>query len=257
VIAESAVIHPSAQIAPDVEIGPYSIVGPNVSIDSGTWIGPHVVINGPARIGKNNKVFQFVSLGESPQDKRYNGEPTELIIGDRNIIRESATIHRGSSFGAGKTIIGNDNYFMAYTHVAHDCVVGNFVTFANNASISGHVTVGDYATLGGMVGIHQYCRIGNYSFCGGGSIVLKDVTPFVIVSGYPAETHGLNTIGLERHGFNPDIIAILRKSYKILFRKSFMLTQAIQELTHMMDKPIHELQLLIDFLKHSSRGIVR
>ena len=249
-------IDPSAKIAANVHIGPFTVIGPNVEIAEGTWIGPHVVIQGPTRIGKDNKIFQFASIGESPQDKKYQGEPTKLTIGDRNIFRECCTIHRGTINGRQETIIGDDNLFMAYTHVAHDCIVGNDVIFSNNASIAGHVNVGDFACLGGMVGVHQFCSVGAHSFAAGGAIIYKDVPPFITVSGYPAEAHGLNTVGLERRGFDSETMTALRRAYKIIFRQSFTLQEAITELRAMVGE-IPEVMMLVDFLSTFNVRIVR
>lgn len=255
-IHPSAIVDPKSSIAPNVEIGPGAVIGANVEIDEGTWIGPYAVIQGPTQIGKDNKIFQFTSIGESPQDKRYKGEDTKLVIGDRNIFRECATVHRGTTSGKGITQIGSDNFFMAYTHVAHDCVIGNHVIFSNNASIAGHVSVGDYACLGGMVGVHQFCAIGAYSFIGGGSIIYKDVLPFVMVSGFPAEPYGLNTVGLERQGFQPAIISALKAAYKIIFRQSLTLKEALIELQK-MGQDVPEIILLTNFINESKRGIAR
>lgn len=255
-IDKHALIDPTAKIADNVHIGPWTVIGAGVEIDEGTWIGPHAVIQGPTRIGKNNRIYQFASIGEAPQDKRYKDEPTRLDIGDDNIFRECCTIHRGTVQGRAATRIGNDNLFMAYTHVAHDCIVGNHVIFSNNASIAGHVTVDDYSYLGGLVGVHQFCAIGAHSFAAGGTVIFKDVPPYVTVSGYPAEAHGLNTVGLERRGYSPDTIAALRRAYKIIFRQSYTLQEAIAELTLMVEKT-PEVKLLADFLVKSTRGIVR
>jgi UDP-N-acetylglucosamine acyltransferase len=256
VIDKHALIDASAKIADNVSIGPFTVIGAGVEIGEGTWIGPHAVIKGPTKIGKNNKIFQFASIGEAAQDIRYNGEPTKLEIGDGNVFREFCTVHRGTVQGRGRTVIGNDNLFMSYTHVAHDCVVGNKTIFSNNASIAGHVTVGDYAYLGGMVGVHQHCAVGAHSFAAGGAIIFKDVPPFVTVSGYPAEAHGLNTVGLERRGYSPETIAALKRAYKVIFRQSFTTQEAIAEL-HNMIAATPEVKLLSDFLTHSTRGIVR
>jgi len=256
VIDKHALIDPSARIAENVHIGPWTLIGANVEIDEGTWIGPHAVIQGPTRIGKDNKIYQFASIGEAPQDKRYKDEPTRLEIGDRNIFRECCTIHRGTVLGREVTKIGNDNLFMAYTHVAHDCIVGNQTIFANNASIAGHVSVGDYAHLGGMVGVHQFCSIGAHSFAAGGAIIFKDVPPFVTVSGYPAEAHGLNTVGLERRGYSAEAILALKRAYKVIFRQSLTIQEAISELNSMIQE-IPEVKLFTDFLSKSERGIVR
>ncbi len=255
-IDKLAVVDPKASIAEDVHIGPWTLIGPDVEIGSGSWIGSHVVIQGPTKIGRHNKIYQFSSIGEAPQDKKYRGEPTRLEIGDNNIFRESCTVHRGTEEGGQLTRIGNDNLFMAYTHVAHDCMIGNSVIFANNASVAGHVTVDDFACLGGMVGVHQFCAIGAHSFAAGAAVIVRDVPPFVLVSGYPAEAHGLNTVGLERRGFPPETIAALRRAYKVIFRHSLTLQEAITELRVMaLETP--EIELLVDFLSNSTRGIVR
>lgn len=255
-IDQRAIIDPTASIATDVHVGPWSLIGPHVEIGAGSWIGPHVVIQGPTKIGCRNKIYQFSSIGEAPQDKKYRGEPTRLEIGDDNTFRESCTVHRGTEEGGQVTRIGNDNLFMAYTHVAHDCIIGNNVIFANNASVAGHVTVGDFACLGGMVGVHQFCAIGAHSFAAGASVIVRDVPPFVLVSGYPAEAHGLNTVGLERRGFSAETIAELRRAYKVIFRHSLTLQEAITELKAMVEKT-PEIALLVDFLGLSTRGIVR
>jgi UDP-N-acetylglucosamine acyltransferase len=256
VIHKLALIDPSASIAENVHIGPWTIIGPNVEIGEGTWIGPHVVINGPTRIGKENKIFQFASIGEAPQDKKYNGEPTRLEIGDRNVFRECSTVHRGTQQGRALTRIGDDNLFMAYTHVAHDCNIGNHVIFSNNASVAGHVVIGDYACLGGMVGVHQFCAIGAHSFAAGGAIIFKDVPPFVMVSGYPAEAHGLNTVGLERRGYDQNTVAALKRAYKVIFRQSLTLQEALRELQEMVIE-FPQIEILSDFLSKTTRGIVR
>lgn len=254
-ISDQAIVDKSAKIADDVQIGPFSVIGPDVEIGSGTWIGPHVVINGPCKIGQDNKIFQFVSF-DYCQDKKYDGERTELIIGDRNIFREGCTVHRGTEQGGGKTQIGNDNLFMVNTHVAHDCIIGNHVVFSNGASIAGHVIVHDYATLGGIVGVHQFVEIGKHSFIGGGSIVYKDVMPFVLVTGYPAEPHGLNQVGLERRNFSKETIHRIRSAYKVVFKNSHTTQQAIETLQPMADT-CPDVQTMIDFIKNSKRGIVR
>jgi UDP-N-acetylglucosamine acyltransferase len=255
-ISKHAIIDPTAKIAANVEIGPFTVIGPDVEIGEGTWVASHVVIRGPTRIGRENKIYQFATIGEDSPDKKYSGERTYLEIGDRNSFRESCSIHRGTAQGGGVTKIGNDNLFMAYTHVAHDCTVGNQVVFSNNASIAGHVKVEDYVCLGGMVGVHQFCAIGAHSFAAAGAIILKDVPPFVMVSGYPAEAHGLNTVGLERRGYSTSTIAALKRGYKVIFRQTLTLQEAMTELKAMtVENP--EIQILIDFLSNSTRGIVR
>lgn len=255
-IHNQAIIDPKASLAKNVTVGPWTWIGPDVIIDEDTWIGPHVVIRGPTRIGKQNKIYQFATIGEDSPDKKYAGEPTRLEIGDRNIFRECCTVHRGTVHGGSVTRIGNDNLFMAYTHVAHDCIVGNSVVFSNNASIAGHVKVGDYVCLGGMVGVHQFCVLGAHSFAAGASVIIKDIPPFIMVSGYPAEAHGLNTVGLERFGYSSATINALRRAYKVVFRQSLTLQDAINELKNMVEET-PEIQILIDFLSSSTRGIVR
>lgn len=255
-ISNLAVIDPSAKIAADVEIGPFTVIGPHVEIDSGTIIGPHAVIQGPAKIGKNNKFYQFCSIGDACQDKKYHGEDTSLVIGDNNIFREGCTVHRGTVQGGGVTTIGDDNLFMVDTHVAHDCVIGNHVVFSNNATIAGHVQVGDYASLGGFVAVHQFCMIGAHSFAGGGSMIMKDVAPFVRVFGNPAQVHGLNTVGLARREFSVDLMSTLKNVYKIVFRTSVTVNDAIEKLNELVAN-FPEVIIMRDFLKRSERGITR
>lgn len=254
-IAPTAIIDPSAKIAADVEIGPYSIIGPHVEIEAGTRIGPHVVIRGPTRIGKNNKIYQFSSIGEDSQDKKYVGGKTYLEIGDNNQIREFVTISRGTAEG-GITRIGNGNLLMAYVHVAHDCVVGNEIVFSNNASLAGHVMVQDRAILGGFVGVHQFCRIGEYAFCAGGSIIVQDVPPFVMVSGYPSQVHGLNLVGLKRRGFSDETIAQLKQTYRIVYRMGLTIEEAMARIqTEVSLTP--EVIAFMDAVRQSERGIIR
>ena len=255
-------IDPRAVIAAGVEldegviVGPFAVIGEGVRIGAGTWIGPHTVIRGPTVIGRDNKIFQFASVGEDPQDKKYGGEPTRLEIGDRNVIRECATVHRGTAQDAGVTRIGNDNLLMAYTHVAHDCLLGDHVILANAASLGGHIAVGDWAILGGFAIVHQFCRIGAHSFCGMGSVISMDVPPFVTVSGHPAAVHGINSEGLQRRGFGMDLIARIKQAYKVLYKSGLRLEQATAALQEMAaDTP--QLDDLVDFLRLSRRGIVR
>lgn len=255
-ISDKALVDKSAKIADNVTISPFTVIGPNVEIGEGTWVGPHVVINGPTKIGRHNKFYQFSSIGEEPQDKKYNGEPTRLEIGDNNVFRECTTVSRGTSTGGGLTKIGNDNLFMAYVHIAHDCSVGNNTTFSNNASLAGHVTVDDYANLGGFVGVHQFCNIGSYCFCAGGSIIVKDVLPFIMVSGYPAQVYGLNVEGLKRRQFTPDDIITLKRAYKVLYRQGIPLEEALHKMEEMIPECAH-VATLIDFIKKSERGIIR
>lgn len=255
-IDQRAVIDPSAQIDTDVSIGPYTIIGPDVEISSGTWVGPHVVINGPTRIGKDNKIFQFSSVGEVPQDKKYNNEPTQLIIGERNVIRENCTISRGTEQGGGVTSIGDDNWIMAYVHIAHDCKIGNQTILANNASLAGHVTIGDYAILGGFTLVHQFCKIGGHGFSAMGSMIVKDVPPYLMISGQTAKPYGLNVEGLKRRGFDKATMALLRKAYKIVYRSKLTLQLALEQL-EALDQDVPQLQEFIQFLHSSTRGIVR
>ena len=255
-ISDKAIIDQSAKIGANVTISPYSIIGANVEIGEGTWIGPHVVVTGPTKIGQNNKIYQFASIGDDPQDKKYAGEETFLEIGDNNLFRECTTISRGTKPGGGITKIGNNNLFMAYVHVAHDCKVGNNTTFSNNASLAGHVTVEDYANLGGFVGVHQFCNIGSYCFCAGGSVIVKDVLPFTTVSGHPASPYGLNVEGLKRREFTPDEIMSLKRAYKILCRQGLSLEEAISKIEEMIVECKY-IQVMVDFIKKSTRGIIR
>lgn len=252
-----AEIHPSARIAKSVTIGPWTIIGPDVEIGENTRIGPHVVINGPTKIGENNKIFQFSSIGEDPQDKKYNGEKTVLEIGSNNTIREYCTLNRGTVQGGGITKIGNDNLFMAYVHIAHDCIVGNKIVFSNNAALAGHVVVSDNAILGGFTGVHQFCKIGHYSFIGKGAFITKDVPPYIMVAGEERSAScGVNIEGLKRHGFSSEAISALRKAYKIVYRKGLLLKDAIGELKKLGEQH-PEIELMYEFLLQSERGIIR
>lgn len=255
-IHPNAVIHPSAKIADTVEIGPWTVIGADVEIEEHTWIGPHVVISGPCNIGPHNKIFQFSSVGEAPQDKRYKGEETRLEMGGHNVIREFCTIHRGTPTGKGITRIGHHNMLMAYSHIAHDCHIGDNTIFTNNASISGHVTVEDYAIIGAFSGVHQFCTIGAHSFIARASMIPKDVLPYVMISGNDAQVAGLNTEGLKRRGFTPDKILSLRRAYKIIFRQGNTVKQAIAQLQEMVSE-CPEINHFIDRLANSQRGIVR
>jgi len=255
-IHQTAIIDPSARIASGVSIGPWTIIGPNVEIGENTWIGPHVVIQGPTKIGKNNRIFQFASLGEIPQDLKFHGEETYLEIGDRNTIREFCTFNRGTAHDKLVTKIGSDNLFMAYVHIAHDCVVGNHVIFANNASLAGHVVIEDFVMLGGFSGVLQFCRVGKYGFASMGSMIDKDIPPFVKVSGYYAKPFGLNSIGLTRRGFQPETIRQLRQAYKIIYRQGLTVKEALKSLESLLSD-CAEVQLLIEFISASTRGIVR
>lgn len=253
-IHPTAVIDPKAELASDVEVGPYSVIGPDVSIDSGTRVGPHVVINGHTRIGKNNRFFQFASIGEENQDKKYQGEPTETIIGDNNVFRECCTVHRGTVQDIGVTRIGSGGLFMAYTHIAHDCIVGDNVIFANNASVAGHVHVDDWVILGGFTGVHQFCKIGAHAFSGMNSRITQDVPPYVMLQdGVP---RAINAEGLKRRGFSADDIRGIKNAYRALYRKNLKVEQAIEEIKLLADShpPV---ALFLEFLERSERGIVR
>ncbi len=250
-----AIVDPRAEIADDVEIGPYSIIGPDVKVESGTWIGPHVVIKGPTRIGRDNKIFQFASLGEAPQDLKYNGEPTELILGERNTVREYCTFNRGTVGGHGKTVIGSDNLFMAYVHVAHDCVIGNRVVFANAASLAGHVTIGDQVILGGFTLVHQFSTIGAHAFTGMGTALNRDLPPYCMASGNYARAVGINKEGLKRRGFSPECIRALGQAFKLLIRGADR-EKAFEDVKPLAET-FPEVQLFADFVRDSKRGVVR
>jgi len=256
VIHPQAIVHPDARVGQDVTIGAFSVVGSGVEIGAGTWVGPHAVINGPTRIGRQNRIYQFASLGEVPQHLGYKNEPTRLEIGDRNVIREYCTFNRGTVTGGGVTRLGNDNFIMAYCHVAHDCQVGNNTVFANCASLAGHVTIGDHAMLGGFTVAHQFCRIGAYCMTALGTITFRDIPPYVTASGNPAEPHGLNLRGLKRHGFSDDVIEALRQTYKILYKSKLKLTEAVERLEKLAKKN-DAIDPFVSFIKTSERGIIR
>ncbi len=252
----TAIIDPSACFGDDVSVGAYAVIGPDVTIGSGSWIGPHVVINGPTTIGCENKIFQFASIGEVPQDKKYDNEPTRLEIGDRNTIREFVTINRGTIQDEGATRIGNDNWIMAYVHIAHDCIVGDNIIFSNNASLAGHVTVGDYAILSGFTLVHQFCAIGAHCFTGMGSSISKDVPPYLMISGSPSRPYGVNTEGLKRRGYSTESLKAIRQAYKVLYRNGLSLDEAKEKLSLMADE--HEvLKMFSEFLDKSERSIIR
>lgn len=249
-------IDPSARIADKVSIGPFSVIGPDVEIGEGTWVGPHVVINGPTTIGRYNKIFQFASVGEACQDLKYKGEPTRLIIGDHNTIREFATLHRGTIQDSGETRVGSHCLIMAYAHVAHDVVLADRVILANSAQLAGHVHVGEHAIIGGNCGIHQFVSIGAHAFLGAGSTVLKDVPAYVTVQGYPATPHGMNFEGLRRRGFDKPAMAALRRAYKVVYREGKTVREALAELTPLAEEH-PEVRVFIASIEHSKRGIVR
>ena len=255
-IHPSAIIDPKAALDSSVEVGAYSIVGAGVKVGENTKIGSHVVLKGPTTIGKNNQIFQFSSLGEAPQDKKYAGEPTTLEIGDSNTIREFCTFNRGTIQDKGVTKIGNDNWIMAYVHIAHDCTIGNHTIMANNSSLAGHVDIHDYAILGGFTLIHQFCKVGAHVITAVNSVVFKDIPPYVTASGYDANPHGINAEGLKRRGFTPETILQIKRAYKVLYRNSLTLEEAKLELAD-MQKSCHEINLLTEFLTNSNRGIIR
>jgi UDP-N-acetylglucosamine acyltransferase len=255
-IDSRALIDPAAELDEGVSVGPFSVIGAGVRIGRGTVIGPQVVIKGPTRIGQDNRIYQFASVGEDPQDKKYAGEPTRLEIGDRNVIRECATLHRGTVQDQGVTRIGSDNLFMAYIHVAHDCVIGDHVIMANGASLGGHVQIGDHAILGGFTMVHQFGRIGAHSFCGMGSAVNMDLPPYVTVSGQPAKPHGINSEGLRRRDFSGAEIRQIKQAYKLIYKSGLRLEQARERIGEMLDETPC-LGLLHDFLAQSGRGILR
>ncbi|VAW61729.1 Acyl-[acyl-carrier-protein]--UDP-N-acetylglucosamine O-acyltransferase [hydrothermal vent metagenome] len=255
-IHQTAIIDKSAKIADDVSIGPYTIIGADVEIASGTWIGPHVVINGPTKIGNNNKIFQFSSLGEEPQDLKYAGEKSFLEIGDNNTIREYVTISRGTEDGGDITRIGNDNLLMAYVHIAHDCQVGNHVIFANSASCAGHVEVGDHSILGGFTLVHQFTKIGAHCFTSMGAIINQDVPPYIIVASSYGKASGINKVGLKRRGYSDEVIRAIVNAYKLMIRSKKPREQAMQEAEKLInDYP--EVKLMADFIVQSERGIIR
>lgn len=255
-IHPQAIVDPGAHIGAGVSIGPFSVIGADVVIGERTWVGPHVVINGPTRIGADNRIYQFASVGEAPQDLKYAGEPSRLEIGDRNVIREYATLHRGTAMGNDVTRIGSDNLVMAYCHVAHDCTVGDHVIMSNAASLAGHVEVGDHAILGGFTMVHQFTRIGAHTFSGMGSHIAKDLPPYVICDGHPARPRGINVEGLRRQGFNAERIRAIRGHYRLLYKSGLRLEEALERLAALAgDDP--DAAVLTRFIRDSQRSILR
>jgi UDP-N-acetylglucosamine acyltransferase len=255
-------IHPTAQVAPGaelgdgVEVGAYAVIGPDVQIGANTRVGPHAVIQGPTRIGADNSIFQFASVGSAPQDKKYKGEPTRLEVGDRNVIRECVTLNRGTTKDQGVTRIGNDNLFMAYAHVAHDCQVGNQCVLANNATLGGHVHLGDWVIMGGLSAIHQFCKVGAHAFIANNAAVTRDVPPYVMAVGQPAAAHSVNAEGLKRRGFTPEQVRNIRNAFRLLYRSGLKLADATAQLEALArEQP--ELKLIVEFLPTSTRSIVR
>ena len=255
-------VHATAQIAEgvklgaDVDIGAYSVIAADVEIGDGSVLGPHVVVNGPTRIGRGNHIHAFAAIGGDPQDKKFEGERSELVIGDRNRIREFVTINRGTGQGGGATRIGNDNWIMAYVHIAHDCQVGNHTVFSNNATLAGHVVIGDHVILSGFSGVHQFCRIGEHAFIGMGCLVNGDVPPFVIMANEYGRPRGINTEGLKRRGFSPERIAGIRRAYKVLYMSGLQLSEAREELARIAAEA-PDVATMIEFLERAQRPIVR
>jgi len=255
-IDPTAKIDSHAELADDVSVGAYSVIGADVKIDAGTVMGPHVVIKGPTSIGKKNRIYQFTSIGEDPQDKKYASEVTRLEIGDRNTIREFTSMHRGTQQDHGVTQIGNDNLFMAYTHVAHDCIIGDHVIMANGASLAGHVHLDDHAILGGFTLVHQFTQIGQYSFAAMGSAITQDIPPFIMVGGKPTRPHGINSVGMERNGISAEDIRLIRNAYKIIYKMNLRLEDAIEQIEELSGDS-NQLSDLVGFLRNVRRGILR
>ncbi|GAA4405644.1 acyl-ACP--UDP-N-acetylglucosamine O-acyltransferase [Quisquiliibacterium transsilvanicum] len=262
-IHPTAIVDPKAELAEDVEVGAYTLIGPQVRIGAGTTVGPHAVIEGCTTLGRDNRVFQFASIGAAPQDKKYCGEPTRVEIGDGNTFREFVTVNTGTVQDRGITSIGSDNWLMAYVHVAHDCVVGDHTIFANNTSLGGHVVVGDWVILGGYTGVHQFCKIGAHAMTAVGSVVLHDIPPFVMASGSSAQAHGINSEGLRRRGFDADAIAAIRRAYRTIYRSGLTLEEARERLAADLDaiapgsRGREGVELMLGFLRGVTRGIVR
>lgn len=255
-IHPQAIVDSGARIGKNVDIGAFSIIGASVEIGDDTWIGPHVVINGPTRIGTKNRIYQFCSLGEAPQHLGYQGEPTRLEIGDRNIIREYCTFNRATVAGSGATRLANDNFIMAYCHVAHDCHIGNHTIFANGTSLAGHVTIEDYVIFGGFTMVHQFCRVGAYTMTGISTVTFKDIPPYLLVAGNTAVPHGLNIRGLKRRQFSAAAIESLRRAYKTLYKSGLLLEEALVLLTESA-RDSAEVNKFLQFIKASERGIIR
>lgn len=254
-IHPTAIIDDSASIGNNVSIGPYTVVGPHVEIGDHCVIGPHVVLRGPTVLGQHNRIYQFASVGEDCQDKKYQGEPTRLVIGDHNVIREGVTIHRGTVQDQGVTEIGSHNLLMAYVHVAHDCVVGDHVILANNTTLAGHVHVGDWAILGGFTGVHQFCKIGAHAFTAVNSVVVQDIPPYIMAQGHNAVPRTINSEGLKRRGFTPQQITAIKRAYKLLYRQGLTVAEAVEKMREL--NADEELTPLIDFILSSKRGIIR
>jgi UDP-N-acetylglucosamine acyltransferase len=251
-----AIVSPDAEIAEGVEIGPFSVIGPGVRIGAGSWIGPHAVVNGPTTLGRDNKVFQFASIGDAPQDRKYAGEPTQLIVGDRNVFREFCSINRGTAGGRRETRIADDCLFMAYSHVAHDCIVGSHCIMSNCTALAGHVELGDWVILSGYAGVHQFCKVGAHAFLANNAAVTRDVPPFVMVAGSPAEPKGINSEGLKRRGFEAAQIANIKSAYRLFYRSKLKLAEAAEQLRALVPAQ-PEIAPFVDFLDASERSIIR
>jgi UDP-N-acetylglucosamine acyltransferase len=256
-IHPTSLVDPKAEIGENIDIGPYSVIEKGVSIGEGTKIGPHVVVREGTQIGKRCQIYQFCSIGEAPQALAYRGEPTLLQMGDHNIIREFVTLHRGSVKGGGKTVLGNENFIMAYSHIAHDCQIGNQVVMANGATLGGHILIEDHAIIGGLAAIHQFCRIGTHAILSGLTGVSQDVPPYMMAAGSRAKLYGLNSVGLKRHQFSEQEIKALKKAYRIIFRSGLTLVKATKAVEEDEIFQIPEVQHLLQFIQHSKRGICR
>ena len=251
-----AIVDPGAEIAADVEIGPFAVIGAGVRIGAGSWVGPHAVVKGPTVLGRGTRVFQFASIGDAPQDKKYAGEPTRLVAGERNVFREFCSINRGTVGGRGETTIGDDCLFMAYSHVAHDCIVGSHCVMSNCTALAGHVELGDWVILSGYAGIHQFCKVGAHSFLANNAAVTRDVPPYLLVAGSPAEPKGVNSEGLKRRGFTTEQIRNIRNAFRVLYRSGLKLVDATKELEGLA-KEQPEIQPIVEFLRLSTRSILR
>jgi UDP-N-acetylglucosamine acyltransferase len=255
-IHPTAIVDPRAKLGAGVHVGPFTVIDGDVEVGEGTRIGSHCVLTGHTAIGRDNRIFHFCSIGEANQDKKYRGEPTRLVIGDRNTIREYCSLNRGTAQDRGETTVGNDNWIMAYCHIAHDCVVGDHTVFANNATLAGHVWIGDHTVLGGFTGVHQFVRVGAHVMAGVSSVVLQDIPPYVTVAGHPCAPHGINAEGLKRRGFAPEALAALKRAYKTLYKSGLTLADARAELARQANES-PEVKAIVDFLATSTRGIVR
>lgn len=255
-IHPTAIVEPGARLGARVRVGPYSIIGSDVSISDDTIVGPHVVITGHTSIGRENNFYQFCSIGEAPQDKKYKGEPTRVEIGDRNTFREYCTVNRGTALDVGVTRVGNDNWFMTNIHIAHDCQIGSNVVFANNTHLGGHVHVDDFAILGGFTGVHQFCHVGAHCITSVGSAVLQDLPPYVLAQGDPAKPHGINSKGLRRRGFSAEAILRIKRAFKTLYRSGLSLEEAKAQIAQQAEQGA-ELKVIVEFLRSATRGIMR